>query len=342
MTVIQKFIAAYQAFRAIPASTETNEEGFNIRNLLPQEVAEAKTIFPLEKFQIFGFARSGTTLLVRLIRLHPLVHCNYQAHFFTRPPFLKALVSDPGVRDWLSVNGNRWNRGDDMSPVILRAVADFVLERDARREGKIIVGDKSPNNVINGLAVHNMYKIYPDSKLIFIVRDGRDAALSRRVQAFIDLPYQLSREDLRIRSDFSQDPRPYLNGSKSIFTEKGLMFEATTWEKNVRETDDAGKNLYRDQYFSLRYEDLIKRPWEEMSRLWEFLGATSNIDGLPEKLAGELSLNPDAEYQQQKAGDIVDPLTKGKRGSWKDLFTERDRQIFLEIAGELLAQWGYE
>lgn len=44
----------------------------------PQEVAEAREFFPLDKFFIYGHARSGTTLLTRLIRLHPEVHCNYQ------------------------------------------------------------------------------------------------------------------------------------------------------------------------------------------------------------------------------------------------------------------------
>ena len=64
----------------------------NRRNPIPsitkEEVAEIKQFFPREKFFIFGHARSGTTLLMRLARLHPEVHCNYQAHFFTRQPFL--------------------------------------------------------------------------------------------------------------------------------------------------------------------------------------------------------------------------------------------------------------
>jgi len=58
------------------------------RNAIPaitrEEVDEVKQFFPREKFFILGHARSGTTLLMRLSRLHPDVHCNYQAHFFTR------------------------------------------------------------------------------------------------------------------------------------------------------------------------------------------------------------------------------------------------------------------
>src|SRR3990170_8747505 len=118
--------------------------------ITPEEVAEIKQFFPREKFFIFGHARSGTTLLMRLVRLHPEVHCNYQAHFFTRQPLLKSLVDSPEAEEWLRRKSNRWNQGHDLSPLVLRAAADFIMERDAAREGKLIVGDKSPSSTIHG------------------------------------------------------------------------------------------------------------------------------------------------------------------------------------------------
>ena len=48
------------------------------RNPIPaitqEELAEIKQFFPREKFFILGHARSGTTLLMRLLRLHEEVH----------------------------------------------------------------------------------------------------------------------------------------------------------------------------------------------------------------------------------------------------------------------------
>jgi hypothetical protein len=151
------------------------------RNFLPaitaEEVAEIKQFFPREKFFIFGHARSGTTLLMRLVRLHPEVHCNYQAHFFTRQPLLKFLVNTPEAEEWLTRKSNRWNQGHDLSPLVLRAAADIIMERDAAKAGKMIVGDKSPSSAIHGQAVRDMYSIYPDAKLVYIVRDGRDVLI---------------------------------------------------------------------------------------------------------------------------------------------------------------------
>src|SRR5688500_15694015 len=123
------------------------------RNTIPaitvEEVSEIKQFFPREKFFIFGYARSGTTLLMRLARLHPEVHCNYQAHFFTRRPLLKSLVDTVEAEEWLTRKSNRWNRGGDLSALVLRAAADIVMEREAAHAGKRIVGDKSPSSTIH-------------------------------------------------------------------------------------------------------------------------------------------------------------------------------------------------
>ena len=313
--------------------------------ITPEEVAEAKAFFPLEKFFIFGHARSGTTLLARLVRLHPQVHCNYQAHFFTRSPLLDGLVADPEVGSWLARRSNRWNRGRDLSPLVLRAAADFIMERDARREGKghprCVVGDKSPNGLLDGEAVHLMVKVYPDGRLVNIIRDGRDTALSHRFQSFIDNPKSLSKEDLQIREEFSRQPEPFLCGERSIFTEKNLLLAAQGWVHNVVETDRAARELLDEHYYHLRYEDLLQKPFSEMQRLWVFLGVEAASAGLDEAVMAEMGQNPDADWQQQKAGEIASPLQKGKQGTWQRMFTDRDKRLFHQVAGETLAAWGY-
>lgn len=314
----------------------------DIPPLTYEEVEEFKGIFPLDKFFIFGHARSGTTLLTRLIRQHPAVHCNYQGHFFTRPPTIESFVDHVDIKDWLTRHSNRWNRGRDLSPVVLRAAIDFIMEREARELGAEVVGDKSPNNLLNGKAVRLLHKLYPDGKLIFIVRDGRDAAVSHRFQAFIDGTQHISKRDWKIRSSFNQNPEPFMNGEKSIFTPQALKDAVVGWTQNVTETHRLGQEMHGENYISVRYEDLLESPWEEMSRLWSFLGVDTSRRGLQDVLFEEFSSNPDAEWQEHKAGDLIEPLQKGKTGSWQKLFTEHDRIIFKDIAGKTLIDWDYE
>jgi hypothetical protein len=330
------------AFHTLMSGPQTSPNRQDIPAITHEEVIESKTFFPMDKFFIFGHARSGTTVLTRLIRLHPEVHCSYQAHFFSRPPLLQSLVADEAVATWLSRKSNRWNRGGDLSAAVLRAAADFIMERDARQEGKHIVGDKSPNSLLNGEAVQLMHKVYPDAKLIYIVRDGRDTAVSHRFQAFIDLTQHLSPEDQRIRREFSEDPEPFLRGQRSLFTETGIRRAAEGWVKNVTETHRLGSELYPDQYISLRYEDLLEASWDEMCRVWSFLNAAITHQGLEEAIAGEMQQNPDAAWQQEKAGDIAKSITKGERGTWKNIFTRRDRELFLQYAEDTLIKWGYD
>jgi hypothetical protein len=256
------------------------------------------------------------------------------------------LVADEDVGLWLTRRSNRWNRGSDPSPVLLRAVSDYIMERDAHQVGKghpgCIVGDKSPNGLLNGEAVHLLVKVYPDAHLVFIIRDGRDAVVSHRFQAFVDRPHHLSKESRHIRQDFIQDPEPFLTGQRSVFTERELHQAAKGWVHNLTETDREARKLLGERYCLLRYEDLLAHPQEEMSRLWAFLGVDPNSERISEAIEAELRQNPDADWQQQKAADIAGVLTKGQRGTWRDLFTTRDRQIFKNVAGETLITWRYE
>lgn len=337
--ILQRATLAYQAFWYGELREAPVEE---LRALTPDELEEVKTFFPMPKYFVFGHARSGTTLLARLLRVHHEVHCNWQSHFFTKSPFLETLVASPEVRRWLSQPSNRWNRGLDFSPVAIRAMGDFMLERDARREEKSVVGDKSPNSLGNGEAVRRVARVYPDGKLMYIVRDGRDTAISHRFQAFIDFPEYLSPEDIAIRDAFAADPAPFYQGERSIFTPNGLRKAAEKWVANVQETHALGQEFYGEAYFCLRYEDLLAQPYTELKRAWQFLDVETSSPTLKEGVRAQMNRNPDAVWQKETASDLVANLEKGKSGSWRELFTERDQQIFDTIAGSTLRAWDYE
>jgi len=316
------------------------------RNPIPaitdEEVAEIKQFFPREKFFIFGHARSGTTLLMRLVRLHPEVHCNYQAHFFTRYPLLKSLVNTPDAEEWLARKSNRWNQGRDLSPLVLRAAADVILERDAARAGKSIVGDKSPSSTIHGQAVRDMHAVYPDAKLVYIVRDGRDVLVSERFRNFVEESKFLTAEDKRIIADLRADSAPFSDGRRSIFTETFIRRVAKGWVANLTETEDEGRRLFGENYFAMRYEDLLSTPFDKMTKLWNFLGVKNVDNSLEKQIVTEMASNPDEEWQAQRNGDISSFLPKGQAGNWSRLFTARDKEIFKEAAGGMLVKWGYE
>jgi hypothetical protein len=330
------------ALRILLKGDSKKNKRSHIPDITTEEVAEIRQFFPREKFFILGHARSGTTLLMRLVRLHPEVHCSYQAHFFTRQPLLKSLVNNAEAEEWLTRKSNRWNQGADLSPLVLRAAADFILERDAAREGKMIVGDKSPSSTIHGQAVRDMNAVYPDAKLVYIVRDGRDVLISERFRNFVEESKFLGREDKQIIEDLRRDPGQFTDGTRSIFTESVIRRVANGWAANLNEIEGEGRRLYGDQYLGMRYEDLLASPFEEMNRLWKFLGVKSVDGSLVEQIKAEMSSNPDEQWQAERNQGIASFLPKGQAGNWSRLFTEKDKAIFKEAAGEMLIKWRYE
>jgi LPS sulfotransferase NodH len=309
--------------------------------ITPEEVAEVRQFFPREKFFIFGHARSGTTLLMRLVRLHPEVYCDYQAHFFTRRPLLKSLVDSQEIEEWLTRKSNRWNQGRDLSPLVLRAAADFIMERGAVKEGKRIVGDKSPSSTIHGQLVRDMVAVYPDAKLVYIVRDGRDVLISERFRNFVEESKFLKVEDKRIVEELRRNPDQFTNGTRSIFTEAFIRRVARGWVANLKEIEGEGQRLFGKNYFALRYEDLLEDPFMEMTHLWKFLGVKKIDQALAGKIKEEMASNPDEEWQARRDEGIASFLPKGQAGNWQKLLTARDKSIFNEIAGGTLTKWNY-
>ncbi len=313
-----------------------------IPDITAEQVAEIRQFFPRDKFFILGHARSGTTLLMRLARLHSEVHCNYQAHFFTRQPLLKSLVNSAESEEWLTRKSNRWNQGGDLSPLVMRAAADLIMERDAARVGKMIVGDKSPSSTIHGQAVRDMHAVYPDAKLVYIIRDGRDVLISERFRNFVEESKFLTAEDKRIIEDLRRDQESFTNGARSIFTDAVIRRVARGWVANLQEIEEQGRRLYGENFLCIRYEDLLAAPFEEMSRLWKFLGVKNVDSSLLGQINAEMASNPDGQWQAERNQGIASFLPKGQAGNWSRLFTEKDKATFKEVAGEMLIHWRYE
>jgi hypothetical protein len=187
-----------------------------------------------------------------------------------------------------------------------------------------------------------MQAVYPDAKLIYIVRDGRDVLISERFRNFVEESKFLTREDKRIIADLKVDSVPFTDGRRSIFNEAFIRRVAKGWVKNLQETEDEGRRLFDGNYYGLRYEDLLQTPFDEMSKLWNFLGVKNVDTFLVENIKAEMESNPDEEWQAKRNEGIASFLPKGQAGNWSRLFTEKDKSIFKEVAGEILVKWKYE
>jgi hypothetical protein len=303
------------------------------------DLAGIKALFARPKFFILGHARSGTTLLARLVRLHPEVHCNWQGHFFSRRGPIPFLIA-PGFGAWFEAASNRWSAEGENPALLARLVCDFLMERQAAVEGKGIVGDKTPHE--DGvISVQWMHAIYPDASLLYIVRDARDVLVSKRMQAFIDHPDYLDREDRIIRDSLRGEGDAYLAAGRSIFTPKALERLSRKWALEVRECDRAGRALFGSRYHALRFEDLLAEPERELRAVWSHLEAAAPGAEVLERIGPELDRNPASEWHTRAAPDLVGGLPRGMPGGWRQVLNERDLKIIERAAGDTLMEWGY-
>jgi len=67
-----------------------------------------------------------------------------------------------------------------------------------------------------------------------------------------------------------------------------------------------------------------------------------SVPAFEQQLLDEIAENSDEKWQAHRNHSLALILTKGQSGNWRQFFTERDRAIFKEIAGEQLIEWGYE
>ncbi|MEX0808782.1 MAG: sulfotransferase [Dongiaceae bacterium] len=131
------------------------------------------------RFFVFGLPKSGTTWLQMLLDAHPAVSCPSEHQVLHFLEALPTLVNDYNIVlrevDRRTANQGATLLANDDLLAITRAIIDRAIESGARRKNATIAGIKD-NTLVSHLALFR--ELYPHAKLLCIVRDPRDTALS--------------------------------------------------------------------------------------------------------------------------------------------------------------------
>jgi uncharacterized coiled-coil protein SlyX len=310
-------------------------------------------------FFVLGRGRSGTTWLRSVLNSHPEILCWGEGRFFERsfmredfeelqlenlPPssLYRAILESRDLKAW--INGSVWARGEDPDKRLTdltRLAIDYFLAEQLSKTSKGIVGDKTP--FVSAEVVEEISRIYPEAKVIHIIRDGRDVAVSlihhmwnhAKTEGGI---YDLEPEELEKRDAYRKGS--LLSAAESLFTEERLIRIATDWSTEVGKVTVDGPAMLGGNYTEVRYENLLERPVEETRRLLDFLGADSSEEAA--KRCIESAGFERRSNRKRGQEDSSSRFRKGVVGDWKNAFTEQDQRIFEEIAGGLLVRLGYK
>ncbi len=309
-------------------------------------------------FFIAGEMRSGTSWLRRTLSAHPEIACGHEGSFFGRDydheeipvypgpvsSLTRALAVSEEFRVWHELPWNQWSDGheEDLRN-LARLSVDYFLAKAVARTGKRIVGDKSPQHTE---CLDEIHGIYPDARIVHIVRDGRDVAVSamhhwwRLASDQAGGMFELTPEELEIRDAYLQDRERFLASGRSIFTEERLGQLARRWSYRVGKARRDGTALYGRRYLEIRYEDLLQDTPETLRRILGLLGARSS-DVIIERCI-RASAFERASNRRQGEEDSASFFRKGVAGDWRSIFTERDQEVYKKFAGDRLVEMGYE
>lgn len=126
---------------------------------------------------------------------------------------------------------------------LMASLLDGIMSESAQSLGKSRWADKTPENII---AVPFLYRLFPNAKFVHIFRDGRDVALSTQKGQWATLNFQKQ----KVKNNYANALR--------------------RWSHWIEKFQDDAEQM-GITYHSMRYEDLVCSPKEEMQKLLEFL-----------------------------------------------------------------------
>jgi hypothetical protein len=296
-------------------------------------------------FFIVGRAKSGTSWLMRLLNAHPEILCRGEGKFFGKnsPRSLYAALSHSEDLDgWLQATPWATKPEDVLRAAVLSLMEEKLAKAASHHltPHKRIVGDKSP--LLTPGVVGEIAAIVPEARVVHIIRDGRDVAVSsthHRWRRSTDNagPFELTAEEKAKRRRYHEDPVRFGPGRESIFTDDYAAKVAREWKQKVTAVIEDGKHL--GAYHQLRYEDLLLHPEQELARLLQFLQADASKEAVHKCL--EATSFEKAAGRKRGQEDPTSFHRKGIAGDWENVFTEEDRQAFEAVAGDLLDYLGY-
>ncbi len=276
---------------------------------------------------IVGCARSGTTLLHRIVDAHPLVAITPEMHWISNhlrtddergeslvtPETVSELADHKRFSHFELDRGDFEGLLDGGEPVPYRAFLGRLFGLYGGARGKPIVGNKTPSYVRH---LPELHELWPVARFVHIVRDGRDVCLSVRNWK------KAGRTAGRYATSWEEDP---------------VSTIALWWERKVLSGREAGADLGPSLYYEMRYEDLIRDPEGECRALCEFLGLPYDAAMVRFSEGKTRTDLPDARRTPKKAWL---PVTTGLR-DWRTEMEVDDIERFEAVSGDLLDAFGF-
>jgi hypothetical protein len=264
---------------------------------------------------VLGVRRSGTTLLRVMLDRHSELALPDESYFVPQlaDRHLRRVDPDEFVDDLRRIDTlAEWNvpldevRARLTKGMPIGAAIATVYAVYASERGKARWGDKTPMYMQN---LRLLERLFPDAHFVHLIRDGRDAAMS-----FLSMPEGLMTE--------------------SWMQPRSVADFASQWRREVHAARRLGRRVGDRRYLEVRYEDLVADVEAVLREISLFAGFA--YEPAMADYAGNVDVS--AKPHQQS---LRQPPTAGLR-NWRLQMSADDVGAFDRVAGDLLAELGYE
>jgi len=269
-------------------------------------------------FFVLGAARSGTTMLRLMLNRHSRLAIPFESQFlrqiFAEIPSDRPLeayeadrmadlvIGEKNFRTWHLDTARVRQELVRLAPSPLAVLVDALFRMEIAESGKPRWGDKTPNYYV---CWQQLMGLFPGSKLVHIIRDGRDVSGSLEKVGW-------------------HGPTGY--------------HRACYWQQRVEMAHAAASELGPGRNLIIRYEDLVLETRATLGAVCDFLGETFESKMLD-------FFEDAGEHISDIDGDVHGKLERAPRpedvGRWRREMSLVRQIQFEAIAGDSLRAMSY-
>ena len=175
----------------------------------------------------------------------------------------------------------------------------FCTYTEKHSPGSKIWGDKTP---MNTLYLDWIGTVFPRSKFIHIIRDGRDVASSY---------LKMERYDT-------------------------ILEAANRWINSIESAQSFGSKI-KENYIEIRYEELVTKPEEVIKYTCDFL----DIDYDSKMLDHTKQVKKLGDTDKQHHSNLSKPISSDSVGKWRNNLSESDQESITKLLHKHLQRLGY-
>jgi protein-tyrosine sulfotransferase len=271
-------------------------------------------------FFIIGSGRSGNTLLRSILSGNSDISIPPESY---RIPFAIKKFHIFNNRDWEDIVSQVLKEFEDCKEFYtweiditdaqkrLENIADskrtlsnifdelFCTYAEKHSPGSKIWGDKTP---MNTLYLDWIGTVFPRSKFIHIIRDGRDVASSY---------LKMERYDT-------------------------ILEAANRWINSIESAQSFGSKI-KENYIEIRYEELVTKPEEVIKDTCDFL----DIDYDSKMLDHTKQVKKLGDTDKEHHSNLSKPISSDSVGKWRNNLSESDQESITKLLHKHLQRLGY-